>query len=143
MKRWTIAIAALAAAAATVAQAHVRVRPAESKSGAEETYTMVVPTEGKVATTAVELEAPPGVVIVSAQGAAPQVKQIGDHTSISWQVEIPPGERREFVFVARNPKAAGQIAWKAHQHFADGTVSHWADGPGSRLPASVTTLSAP
>ena len=30
---------------ASMAEAHVKVRPADSKSGADETYTVVVPTE--------------------------------------------------------------------------------------------------
>lgn len=128
---------------ASTAQAHVKVRPAESKPGADETYTMVVPTEGKVSTTSVELEAPKGVVIVSVEGASYELKKTGDHTTITWQADIPPGEHQEFVFVARNPATGGEIAWKAHQHFADGAVSDWVDAPGSKRPGPVTKLSSP
>ncbi len=141
MKQGIVAVAALLTVLASVAQAHVRVRPFESRSGAEETYTMVVPTEGKVSTTSVELEAPQDVVIVSVAGTSHDLKKVGDRTSITWKVEIPPGERRELVFVARNPKTGDEIVWKVHQHFADGSVSHWADAPGTKGPASVTKLS--
>jgi ketosteroid isomerase-like protein len=47
----------------------------------------------------------------------------------------------EFVFRARNP-AAGEILWKAHQHFNDGTVADWVGVAGDKRPASVTKLSA-
>ncbi len=126
---------------ASGAQAHVKVRPAESKAGAQETYTVVVPTEGKVATTSVELEAPPAVAIVSVEGSAYELKTTGDHATITWKSEIPPGEHREFVFVAKNPSTGAEIAWKAHQHFADGTVSDWVEPPGSKRPGPVTKLS--
>jgi uncharacterized protein YcnI len=140
MKLRLVATAALAILWTTVAQAHVKVRPVESKPGAEETYTVVVPTEGKVSTTSVELEAPKDVVIVSVEGSSYALKTTGDHTTITWKIEIPPGEHREFVFVAKNPATASEIAWKAHQHFADGAVSDWVEAPGSKRPGPVTKL---
>ena len=126
---------------ASMAQAHVKIRPADSMSGADETYTVVVPTEGKVATTWVELEAPRDVVIVSVEGSSYELKKTGDHAIITWKTEIPPDEHREFVFVAKNPAAGTEIDWKAHQHFADGTVSDWVEAPGSKRPGPVTRLS--
>src|SRR5262245_32287648 len=57
----TCAVSALLVA--EVAHAHVTVRPRESKAGATETYTVRVPTEGKVATISVEVEIPRGVTI--------------------------------------------------------------------------------
>jgi uncharacterized protein YcnI len=142
MKLHLVAVAALAVLWTTAAQAHVKVRPAESKPGADETYTVVVPTEGKVATTSVELEAPKGVVIVLVEGAAYDLKQTGDHTTITWKTDIAPGEHQDIVFVAKNPAKTGEIAWKAHQHFADGTVSEWVEAPGSKRPGPVTRLTA-
>lgn len=142
MKSTAVAIAAMMTLAATVAQAHVKIRPAESKQGASETYTIVVPTEGKVPTTSIELEAPNGVVIVSIESSPKDMKTLGDHTSITWATDIPPGEHREFVFVAKNPASGDQIAWKAHQHFADGTVTDWIEtpGPGTKRPGPLTKL---
>jgi hypothetical protein len=55
---------------------------------------------------------------------------------------IKPGEFAEFPLIARNPKE-GEIVWKAHQRLADGTVHHFVDGPGGKVPASVTRLGAP
>ena len=142
MKSTAVAMAALMTLGATVAQAHVKIRPAESKQGAIETYTIVVPTEGKAPTTSIELEAPSGVVIVSIKSSPKDMKTSGDHTSITWAADIPPGEHREFVFVAKNPASGGQIAWKAHQHFADGTVYDWIEipAPGVKRPGPVTKL---
>jgi uncharacterized protein YcnI len=57
--------------AATVVNAHVRVRPMESKPGATETYKITVPTEGKVATVKVELIVPMGVELLSVDNAKP------------------------------------------------------------------------
>ena len=123
--------------------AHVSVRPRESKSGAEERYTVRVPTEGVVATTHVQLEIPAGVTVlevVPAEGTLFQTTNAGDRvTSITWKKEIPPKQAAEFAFRARNP-SSGEIVWKAHQHFADGTTADWVGAAEERRPAAVTTL---
>ncbi len=123
-------------------QAHVRIQPAESLAGAQETYTVRVPTEGDVATSWVELEVPANVSVISVEGEA-ETKKIGDRiVSIIWRVVIPPGQSGEFVFVASNPASVQEISWKAHQHFADGSSADWIEGPGTRRPASITKLRA-
>ena len=127
------------------AMAHVSVRPRESKPGAEERYTVRVPTEGAVATTHVVLEIPADVTVLEvlpAEGATFETAKQGDRiTSITWRKAIPPKASAEFAFRARNP-AAAEIAWKAHQHFSDGTVAEWIGAAGASRPASVTKLSA-
>jgi len=129
----------------SLAMAHVSVRPRESKSGAEEQYTVRVPTEGAVATTHVVLEIPADVTVLEvlpAEGATFETAKQGDRiTSITWRKAIPPKASAEFAFRARNPVAA-EIAWKAHQHFSDGTVADWIGAAGVSRPASVTKLSA-
>jgi hypothetical protein len=55
--------------------------------------------------------------------------------------EIKPKDAAQFVFIATNPKSGSEVAWKAHQHFADGTSADWT-GPPSKRPASVTKLLA-
>ena len=125
--------------------AHVSVRPRESKPGAEERYTVRVPTEGAVATTHAVLEIPADVTVLEvlpAEGTTFETAKQGDRiTSITWKKAIPPKAAAEFVFRARNP-AAGEIVWKAHQHFSDGTVADWVGVAGDKRPASVTKLSA-
>lgn len=141
-----IAFMASALLVATVAQAHVTVRPRESKAGATEKYTVRVPTEGKIATTSVEVEIPPGVTVNSvepADGVKSEMKREGGRVvSIIWTVAIDPGQNREIAFVAKNPTDATEIVWKAHQRYSDGTSSEWVGAAGTRQPAPVTTLTA-
>ncbi len=129
----------------SVADAHVTVWPQQSQAGASERYTVRVPTEGQVATTSVELEIPADVtvsaVLVGAGYAYDVRREGGRIVAITWKLEIKPAETGEFVFFARNPKAA-QIAWKARQRFADGTSADWVGVEGDRRPAAVTRLTA-
>jgi uncharacterized protein YcnI len=131
---------------AVAAEAHVTVRPRESKAGATERYTVRVPTEGKVATISVALEIPQGVTVNSveqADGVKSEMKREGSRVvSITWTVTIDPGHNRELVFVVINPSDATEIIWKAHQRYADGTSSEWIGALGTRQPASATTLIA-
>lgn len=126
------------------AMAHVSIRPRESKPGAEEQYTVRVPTEGAVATTHVMLEIPADVTVLEVlptEGATFETAKQGDRiTSITWRKAIPPKASAEFAFRARNPVAT-EIAWKAHQHFSDGTVADWIGAAGASRPAAVTKLS--
>lgn len=129
---------------ATAAQAHVSVRPRESKAGATEKYIVRVPTEGKVATTSVEVDIPPGVIVDAvepADGVKSDMKREGGRVaSITWTVTIEPSANRELTFSAKNPRDATEIVWKAHQRYADGTSSEWVGAPGTRQPAPVTKL---
>lgn len=131
---------------ASLAEAHVTVWPQESKAGAGERYTVRVPTEGKVTTTAVELEVPSDVrvsgVLVGG-GFTYDLKRDGDRiVAVTWKQEIKSGETAEFVFFALNPKAAGPVAWKVHQRYADGTSADWTGVEGDRRPAAVTRITA-
>jgi len=137
--------ATLVLLAPSLAMAHVSVRPRESKPGAEEQYTVRVPTEGAVTTTHVMLEIPADVTVLEvlpAEGATFETAKQGDRiTSIMWRKAIPPKAVAEFAFRARNP-AGAEIAWKAHQHFSDGTVADWIGAAGTSRPAAFTKLSA-
>ena len=141
----TLLFATIVLTVPSLAMAHVSVRPRESTPGAEERYTVRVPTEGTVATTHVQLEIPLDVTVlevISAEGATFETAKQGDRiTSITWKKEIPPRQSAEFTFRARNP-SSGEIVWKAHQHFADGTAADWAGPAGDRRPAAVTRLIA-
>lgn len=128
---------------AAAVDAHVTVWPRESQPGVGERYTVRVPTEGQVATTAVELEVPADVRVTGVLvggGYTYEARREGDRiVAITWRQEIKPGEYGEFVFFAVNPKS-GQIAWKARQRFVDGTSADWVGVEGDRRPASVTKL---
>jgi|SRR5688572_18760727 uncharacterized protein YcnI len=142
MRRMTV-LTLLVLGIPALALAHVSVRPRESKGGAEETYTVRVPTEGAVATTHVQLEIPSDVQVLEVMppdGATFETVKQGDRiTAITWKKEIAPKASAEFVFRARNP-ASGAIVWKAHQHFSDGTSADWVGVAGEKRPASVTKL---
>jgi len=142
--RWIVA--GFASIAMAAASAHVTIWPRESRAGAYEKYVLRVPTEGKVATTSVELEIPPGatfVAIAAPLGHTYELKKSGERVvGIVWSMQIQPGEFAEFAFMARNPKDGTQLVWKAIQHFADGTSTPWSGPVGDKHPASVTTLSA-
>lgn len=128
----------------SLADAHVTVWPRESRAGGSERYTVRVPTEGRVTTTAVELEIPADVTVsgvLVTGGFAYEARREGDRiVAITWTQEIKPAEYAEFVFFARNPAKAGQLVWKARQHYADGTRADWVGVEGDRRPASVTKL---
>ena len=136
-------IAAFVILATSSLAAHVTVAPRESPAGAEQRYTVRVPTEGRVATVAVELEVPPDMTIIEVvpgDGYMFETKKEGARiVSITWKREIPPQQTAEFVFTARNPKSE-QVTWKAHQLFADGTSADWVGLEGDRRPAAVTRL---
>lgn len=128
MKRTMVLVLALSGIP-TLAVAHVTVRPVQSKPGAEERYTVRVPTEGQVATTSLQFDVPAGVTITdvpAADGVKHEVKKSGDRiVSIVWTKEIPPKQVAEFAFVARNPASGDQISWQARQNFSDGTSRNW------------------
>jgi uncharacterized protein YcnI len=128
---------------AAVAEAHVVVMPRESAPDAEQQYTVRVPTEGQVSTTTLELEVPVGLIVTnvaSGEGFTFDVRKENDLiVAITWKKEIKPKERAEFAFTARNP-SSGQLVWKAHQTFADGSMAHWVGERGTKQPASVTQL---
>jgi hypothetical protein len=98
-----------------------------------------------VPTTSVELEVPADVTVTAVLVGGSfsyETRKDGDRiAAITWRLEIKPRETGEFVFFARNPKA-GQIVWKAHQRFADGSSADWVGVEGDRRPAAVTVLSA-
>ena len=88
MKRHLLA-AVILLTVPSLALAHVSVRPRESKAGAEERYTVRVPTEGAVATTHVVLEIPAGLTVLEVaphDGAGIETTKQGDRiTAITWK----------------------------------------------------------
>lgn len=128
----------------TTAQAHITIAPTQSMAGATEKYTLRVPTEGKVATVAAEVDIPEGViveVVAMPNGWKHELKRQGDRISgIVWTLNIPPGEFVEFSFVARNPRDKTEVVWQLRQRFADGTVSDWTKGPNGIRSTSMTKL---
>lgn len=126
------------------ARAHVSITPRQSTQGATERYTVRIPTEGKIATTAAEIDVPEGVVVETLQAPAGwrhEIKRQEDRiVAIVWHADVLPGEFIEVGFVARNPRQGDQIVWTLRQRFADGTVTDWTVGPQGTRPTAVTVL---
>jgi len=139
-----VCTAAIVAVIPAVAHAHITIAPTQSMAGATEKYVLRVPSEGKVATVAAELEVPDGVSVEAVavpNGWKHEIKRQGDRiVAITWTMNIPPGEFAEFAFVARNPRDETQIVWTLRQRFADGTVSDWTKGPNGIRPSAITKL---
>ena len=131
---------------ATAVSAHVSVSPREAAAGASQRYVVRVPTEGQVATVSLELDVPAGVTVTdvpSGDGFKIDTRREGGRvTAITWTREIKPRDSAEFTFVATNPPGPGEVAWKAHQRFADGTTAEWTGVAGDRRPAAVTRITA-
>ena len=147
LARITAGVAAAAWLCSAAVQAHISVWPRESAPGATEKYTVRIPTEGTVATTAVDIEIPDGVVVETmlAPGAGwsyEAKKKDNRIVAVTWKVNVKPGEFIEVGFVARNPRGdATQIVWTLRQHFADGTSSDWTKAPnGTIRPTAITKL---
>jgi uncharacterized protein YcnI len=143
LTRWGLAVLVAVAAVSTL-DAHITIAPMQSTAGGTEKYTLRVPTEGKVATVAAELDIPAGVVVEAVSvpnGWKYETKREGDRiVGIIWTMTIPPGEFAEFAFVARNPRDQTEIVWTLRQRFADGTVSDWTKGPNGIRATSMTKL---
>lgn len=128
-----------------VGHAHVSIWPRESTAGATERYVVRIPTEGRVATVAADLEVPEGVLVETLQAPAGwkyEVTRRNDRiATIKWTMDVKPGEFVEVAFVALNPRDKTEIVWKLRQHFADGTATDWTIAPnGSTRPTAVTKL---
>jgi uncharacterized protein YcnI len=148
IRRLQAAAAALVVLFPATTLAHVSITPRQSTTGATEKYTIRIPTEGKVATTAAEIEFPAGVIVETIQAPAGwkyDLKRQNDRiVSMTIQADVKPGEFIEVGFVARNPRSGDRIVWILRQRFADGTVSDWTTGPnGVVRPTAVTQLTAP
>ena len=143
MKRHVAAGVVFVFLSLVVLDAHVIVTPRESAPGAEQTYTIRVPTEGTVSSTSVELEVPAGLhvmTVAAGDGYTFDLEKDGNRiVSITWKQEIKPKEFKLYTFTAHNPQS-GVLQWKAHQTFADGSMRHWVGERGTKEPASVTTI---
>ena len=126
------------------AQAHTTIWPRESMAGATEKYSIRVPTEGKVATTAAEIEVPDGVVVETIGapvGWKYELKRKDDRiVAITFKMDIKPGEFAEFTFVARNPRDRKELVWGLRQRFADGTSTDFTHDPGGIRATAVVKM---
>ena len=144
MNRTCLVAIGIAISAGVALSAHVSVVPREAAAGQSQRYTVRVPTEGQVATTSLELEVPSGVTVTEVPDTdgvgIDSRRESGRIVAITWTREIKPRESADFVFIAQNPATQGDVLWKAHQRFADGTTADWVGVQGDRRPAAVTRI---
>ena len=132
----------------TVANAHAGVEPKEAPAGANQTYTVRVPNEQPVPTTQVRVEFPPEVTVARfqpKQGWTRQAEkdQAGKIVAVTWSGgQIQAEEYEDFAFVARNPREAGTITFKAYQTYQGGETVAWAGPEGSDRPGSFIKITA-
>ena len=145
MKRASILSLLSLAVLAVIAHAHVVVRPAESRTGQVQKYTMRVPNEKQVVTTSVELAFANEIAIGSVDELAgwkltlkkdPQ----GRIEGATWTGSLAPREVAEFTFSGQNSATPGVIEWKAVQTYQDGSKSEWTGAEGTRTAASRTKI---
>jgi len=127
------------------AQAHIRINPTESTTGAREMYRMRVPNEKQVDSVRVEAEFPAGIKLYGFEpkpGFKVELKKNdkGEILGATWVGVLHPYEFLEFGMLAINPQEAGDMVWKFVQYYADGTREEFTGPVGSRLPAPIVKL---
>jgi uncharacterized protein YcnI len=127
------------------ARAHVTVWPRAAARGAYERYVVRVPNEKDVPTTRVEIRFPAAVRISSFQDVPGWALEVltdsaGKIVGAVWTGTLPPKRFVELPFIGVNPRDGDRIVWPAYQTYADGQRVEWTGAPGSKSPASVTTL---
>ncbi|ASA20854.1 DUF1775 domain-containing protein [Paenibacillus donghaensis] len=143
--KWLAApAAALLLLSAAIASAHVTVMPSQSSTGAWETYTIKVPSEKDEATVQVDLRIPEGAEFKQYEPTPGWTVSV-EGNKVSWKAAgegILKDQFQRFYFTVKNPDVAGDIAWNAYQHYADGTVVQWSGEPGTETPHAITAISA-
>jgi periplasmic copper chaperone A len=161
MRRTTILLAAAAAllASCATALAHVEVLPDSAAVQQAQEFTIRVPTERPLPTTAVQVTFP-SQINVYAFAPPPtgwtmsRSQRDGRYTGVTYTGgTIPVGGYLDF-HVLGTPTAAGTAVWRARQTYADGTVKPWTGppekpgavsaeaGPTAQGPAAAVTVAA-
>src|SRR5262245_24434141 len=157
MRRILLAAALALAVAAVPASAHVEVLPAQATVDQSQEFTVRVPTERNLPTTAVQVRFPAGITVYSFAAPPPGwrmtvLQKNGRSVGVRYGGgRIPVGQYLDFRFLG-TPTATGTAAWPALQTYADGKVKPWTgrpeppgavsteNGPTQRGPASATLV---
>jgi uncharacterized protein YcnI len=143
--RVAVLSALLTLAVTSIASAHVRVLPEEVPASSFEVFTVRVPTEKEVPTTAVRVEVPEGFTISRVQpvpGWDYELEEEGGTVSaITWSGgEIGATEFQQFDVQGQTPEEPGDYPWSAYQTYEDGEVVEWTGPEDSEEPASVVRV---
>lgn len=144
-------------------EAHPQMWPRESTLGSAQRYTLYLPAgpnlneqvtgKGEGAkphgnTTSVVLEVPNEVLIWYVGAPGPgwtyELKKEGARiASITFKMNLRPGEFIEVPLYVNNPATGTELVWKMHQGYADGHVDHWVGPRGSENRAMFVKLVPP
>lgn len=130
----------------TAVFAHVTIAPRESGTGAEQRYTVRVPTERDTPTVRIEAKFPDELFVASVDAkngwrVETTVAPDGRIVSAVWSGgRIAPHESDAFTIVARNPARETTLVWDVVQLHEDGTRAEWIGAQGSRNPAPITII---
>ena len=143
----TAAVVAMGMMGSAIVQAHITIAPTQSMAGATEKYVLRVPTEGKVATVAAEIDIPDGVVVevvaMPNGGSTRSSVRREPHHRHRVDDEHPAGRVRRSSRLSRETRATRlKSSGPLRQRFADGTVSDWTKGP-ERHPFDIDDQAAP
>jgi uncharacterized protein YcnI len=144
MKRVLAAVFSFSVLGAALS-AHVMVSPPQSKPGITQVYELRVHNETKVATTALDLDVPTDITVLSVDQPASgkvEIHKTGERiTGFTWTVDVAPSKYVAMKFSAKNPATDKEVSWNVKQHMADGSTIEWSDKPGAKEHASVTKIS--
>lgn len=154
MRRWFSVVAALAAllVPAVGATAHVSVLPDSVVQGQAQEFTIRVPTERDLPTTAVTVAFPDEITVYSFAEPPPgwTMRPLRASDGTFRGVEYRGGEvgvaRYVDFTVLGTPFTAGTALWPARQTYADGKVKPWTaapEEPGEEQPESGPTDPGP
>ncbi len=149
---YIVSFMALFSLSVTPIFAHAVVKPNSAGVGAFTDFTLGVPSEKPITTTAVKLMMPAGLNYVSPivkPGWKIDLKQTPDPSGkkdddgnpamvvseISWTGgQVPASQKDLFMFSAQVPAQATELQWKVMQTYADGSVVSWSLGSNEPQP---------
>ena len=126
----------------SLVQAHAVVKPSTVGVGSFTDFSLGVPSEKALSTTAIKLILPPGLNSVSpivkpgwkidlaTDDKNAKLNEDGElkspPTEIIWSGgEIPSGQKDLFMFSAQVPAQEGVLEWKVEQTYSDGSTVSW------------------
>jgi hypothetical protein len=154
-----VAAAAALLASCGTALAHVQVLPSTGAVQQSQEFTIRVPTERPLPTTAVQVTFPSQITVYAFAPPPPgwtmtRAQRDGRYSSVTYTGgTIPVGGYVDF-HVLGTPTVAGTAVWRARQTYADGKVKPWTGppekpgaasaeaGPTAQGPAAAVTVSA-
>lgn len=133
---------------ASIVDAHAVIFPKQVNADSYEKFSLRVPNEKDIPTTAVRVEVPEGFNVsrvLPLPGWEYELERDGSGAvvAVSWSGgQIRVDEFQEFIFQGKTAPEAGSYAWRAWQTYSDGTVVAWTGPSDADTPASTMNVIA-